>query len=917
MSILNENSPTRLPTNGPKSSPDLSICTAHLSTILNWHTLTTLNSDHLPILISFPDPHKKQSKRPIKTYFNFKKADWDLFTTESEIVFSSLPNPSSCQTGEKLFRKTILSASKRSIPAGFRKNFIPQTSVEVTSLILQRDSLRKQDPTDPQIPLLNAQISSASAEYNRKRWEDTISKADHRSNPSKLFSLIKSISGKSSPIPPNQPITFGNKTFSKPKSTANAFAKQFTSHFTHKTNPSTRLLIRNIHSQHPLDNSFTPFDSSLVQEAISNSSNSTSIGPDGLTILHLKHLGPYGLCYLTKLYNLSLQHANIPAIWKSSIIIPLLKPGKSPDSGASYRPISLLSPAAKVLERLLLPLLKSALPTHSTQHGFKSSHSTTSALLPLATAIAEGFNEKRPPARTTAVAIDFSKAFDCIPHNSLLKKISSTSLHSNIIRWLTSYLRGRRATCSYNQARSRSRPIYFGVPQGAVISPILFNFYVSDCPTLLSALLTSFADDFTAANSSKNPADSEAVLNSYLAEIEAWSQSIGLSIAPEKSSVTLFTSHNRESKNHPQIFLDNELLPLKKSVKILGVTFDTHFTFSHHISDIISRASSRLNVLKSLAGSDWGAQKETMLFTYRTILRPILTYASPIWFPNLSNSNILKIQRIQNQALRICLGVLQMSSFSHLHSESKYLPVKEHLTLLSSQFLASALRPDHPAHPSVTRPPGSRSQKHTLQSLCLDSVSPFLLPDGTVQPSNYKLILENLHHMAVHNSIQHLEPNPILNTRPPEISKSEIHLPRPYRSTLSQLRSNYCSKLKSYQHRIDPEKYPSPSCPHCSLSDDTTTHLFNCPSNPTTLSPIDLWHYPINVSKFLANHPSFSDLPPLPALSNDPLHLPDPWQFIHPDPPPPDPPPPDPPPPDPPPPDPPPVDPPPPEPPPP
>ena len=88
LGILNDDSPTRLSSNGPKSSPDLSICSAHLSTVLNWQPLTTLNSDHLPILVSFPDPDKRQP-RQVKTYFNFKKADWDSFTTESEQLFSS------------------------------------------------------------------------------------------------------------------------------------------------------------------------------------------------------------------------------------------------------------------------------------------------------------------------------------------------------------------------------------------------------------------------------------------------------------------------------------------------------------------------------------------------------------------------------------------------------------------------------------------------------------------------------------------------------------------------------------------------------------------------------------------------------------------------------------------------------------
>jgi hypothetical protein len=77
-------------------------------------------------------------------------------------------------------------------------------------------------------------------------------------------------------------------------------------------------------------------------------SNSTARGPDGLTTLHLKFLGPIGIAYLTTLYNLSLAHTKIPAIWKKAVIIPIPKPGKPEEQSTGYQPIPLLSPAVKV-----------------------------------------------------------------------------------------------------------------------------------------------------------------------------------------------------------------------------------------------------------------------------------------------------------------------------------------------------------------------------------------------------------------------------------------------------------------------------------------------------------------------------------------------------------------------------------------
>ena len=148
----------------------------------------------------------------------------------------------------------------------------------------------------------------------------------------------------------------------------------------------------------PLDRSFTPFSESDTTEVIKASKNLTAAGPNGITMLHLRQIGPLGTPYLTSLFNFSVQGADIPALWKSADVIPVQKPGKPSDQGSSYRPILLLCPLSfvlcplsfvlcPVLERLNLKLLKPSLSTSSSQHGFKTHHSTISAVLPLTTQI--------------------------------------------------------------------------------------------------------------------------------------------------------------------------------------------------------------------------------------------------------------------------------------------------------------------------------------------------------------------------------------------------------------------------------------------------------------------------------------------------------------------------------------------------
>ena len=179
-------------------------------------------------------------------------------------------------------------------------------------------------------------------------------------------------------------------------------------------------------------------------KAIKSCRNSKVFGPDKLSIFHLKHLGPMAIEYITTLFNLSATTCRIP-IWKLSLIIPIPKPGKDTSQGTSYRPISLIYPAAKVLESLFLPTINKYLIPAQDQHGFRREHSTTSDLLQLTTNVAVGFNQRKPPDRTVCVAVDLSAVFDTVCHNNLLSKINRSQFPPATARWLSCYLRGRQA----------------------------------------------------------------------------------------------------------------------------------------------------------------------------------------------------------------------------------------------------------------------------------------------------------------------------------------------------------------------------------------------------------------------------------------------------------------------------------------
>ena len=162
-------------------------------------------------------------------------------------------------------------------------------------------------------------------------------------------------------------------------------------------------------------------------------------------------------------------------------------------------------------------------------------------------------------------------------------------------------------------------------------------------------------------------------------------------ISAPKSSVTLFTPDPAQANTHPKIKIADSEIPLVRSPKLLGVYLDTFFSFNKHCVQVANRVSKINNVLKALAGTNWGQQKETLLMTYKALGRSIANYAAPVWIINASETNIGKIQRAQNEALRIITGSHKMSSIDHIHSETKMLQVEDHLNLLSAQYLVQCL----------------------------------------------------------------------------------------------------------------------------------------------------------------------------------------------------------------------------------
>ena len=191
--------------------------------------------------------------------------------------------------------------------------------------------------------------------------------------------------------------------------------------------------------------------------------------------------------------------------------------------------------------------------------------------------------------------------------------------------------------------------------------------------------------------------------------------------------------------------------------------------------------------------TNFGKDKASLLLTHKCFIRSLFNYAAPVVYPSYSATSIKKLQRVQNKSLRLATGCHAASSIDHLHAEAMELPVKEHLHLLSAQFLAQSLQPHHVSHPNTTLDQGPRKLKDTLCSKVLADVSPYLEDDGTLQRGNYAAVKNQLHPDIVSKNIRNSNNNRVIGLPPPPVNSNENHLPRIIRVTLAQLRSGFCA----------------------------------------------------------------------------------------------------------------------------
>ena len=204
-----------------------------------------------------------------------------------------------------------------------------------------------------------------------------------------------------------------------------------------------------------------------------------SCGPDNIPGRLLVEGAPAIGKSLAKFFNLSLQTASLPEDWLKSNVIPIFKKG-SKHSPSNYRPISLTSLVGKILERLILNRINIFLDRqkilHPSQHGFRQGHSCQTQLLESVHLWAESLDRG---SSTHIIFLDFSKAFDSVPHQKLLIKLEHIGIRGQILNWIQAFLYNRQQRVVISGQASEWASVMSGVPQGSILGPLLFLLYVN------------------------------------------------------------------------------------------------------------------------------------------------------------------------------------------------------------------------------------------------------------------------------------------------------------------------------------------------------------------------------------------------------------------------------------------------------
>ena len=346
---------------------------------------------------------------------------------------------------------------------------------------------------------------------------------------------------------------------------------------------------------------------------------------------------------------------------------------------ANYRSIASLNKLSLAFEESLFRSISKHLQDKLSSHqfGFRKSRSCVIQLLSFFDKIFEWIDSKE---KAFAIYLDYSKAFDRVPHSILLKKLRSLGLGGSLLKLIASYLQNRVQQVEMENCQSEvvsitswvtswvGWSITSGVPQGSVVGPLFFIAFINDLPENCECVPFLFADDLKLASSSL------IELQNDLLSLMKWSEENKLDFNLQKTKLLHFSKSKIQGDNLVLDMGEIDIYPTTKCIRDLGVWVSPNLTWTDHRNIKIANCYKRLAMLRRNLPKMLNPDMKFIL--YRIYILPALAYASVIWHPN--RGDLKKIQRLQ----RICFKWIDYrSSFHQILNKYHHLPISLHLQM--------------------------------------------------------------------------------------------------------------------------------------------------------------------------------------------------------------------------------------------
>lgn len=713
---------------GTSSCIDVSLCSLDVSDRFEWSRSPCLRgSDHYPIYIQTLRPSPQP---PPLSAWRYNRADWSSFSQATYIdhlpARERYPSVADAYT---YFADTVLSAAQAHIPqsSSTGRPTTPWWSPECTQVIREKRRLYKgykRDRSSVNLILFKAAAARSrrvTRKARRQYFRNYVSKVTSSTSTSSVFKVLKKISRKHHP-PPHIAHQYGpnaSDILFAPGPVADVLGYAFSTHSSISRYSASFYNIHqstsppDFHVPHEEDPPYNHLFTWGEFQAALRACKDGAIGPDGISYQMIRHLHPSASAFLLCIYNRVWVENTFPPVWSTATVIPIPKPGKDPSQVENQRPISLTCHSCKIMEKMvasrLIPTLEGCQAFSPCQFGFRQHRSTLDPLLRLDHDIREAFSNDK---MTLAVFFDLEKAYDSTWRTGVLWRIHSLGLRGNLPLFLQNLMANRTIQVRYDGILSRHFVLEEGIPQGSVLSVILFAIGINDITSVIPSTVkhSLYVDDLALYITGTKLPFLERQLQLAIDNITNWSDSHGFRFSPTKTKAMLFRRRKRNGlgdyvSSNLKLY-DTPIQP-ETQIRFLGIIFDNRLTYLPHIRHLRSSCRRPLDLLKHLTSKSWGANRKTMLHLYTTLVRSKLDYGCAI-YGQTSRSYLHLLDPIQNEGLRIATGAFKSSPKVSLEVESNTMPLSLRRELLTC-FLY--LRLQTPS-PSVMAP----VLRRTLQS---------------------------------------------------------------------------------------------------------------------------------------------------------------------------------------------------------